>query len=236
MATSLEFEERALLAKLERTLVLPVEMHLFTQSFEWPALESARQAVERAAAASDLIDLRIHDFQSERALARRLGVDAIPTTLIGRRESFRCRFLGAPVGWLYPVLLEDLLDVSRGDTPLTPGTLERLGRVRAPLRLQAFADPESLASARAGRLAHQIALTGPKFQAEVISVPDLPELADAARVHVVPTVVVNSGVLQFEGLLPEPSFVSQVLRAIGGVEEAPADPPSAAPTVASSAP
>jgi hypothetical protein len=61
---------------------------------------------------------------------------------------------------------------------------------------------------------------------EVIEASEFPELARRYQVMAVPKTIVNNKV-EFLGSVPEPTFLAQVLRAIGnGQDGAPPPPPS----------
>ncbi len=207
-------EEAVLVARIRTAMLLPAELHLFIEPDEESRSSRAREVVRRAAALSDLIDLKIHNIEQERAESRRFEVRDTPTVAVGRRNRYRCRFHGAPESRLYPILLEDLIGVSRGDSALAPSTLDRLASVSAPMRIRVYVDPTSATACRAVRLSHQMALASPHVVAESVSVGEFPALARAARVRTIPTVVVNGGAACFEGELSESEFLERALEAL----------------------
>ncbi|MCL4545813.1 MAG: thioredoxin family protein [Chloroflexi bacterium] len=54
-----------------------------------------------------------------------------------------------------------------------------------------------------------------RITADVVEVSEFPELAQRYRIYGVPKTVINEHV-SFEGALPEPVFLQQVLRAVAG--------------------
>lgn len=192
------------------------ELQLFTQLIEWDACRLARALCEELLSLEPRLGLTVHDFQSERVTARRMGVTGIPALLpvaAGEGET-RVRFLGVPLGHQFAVLLDDLIDAGRGSSRLSPSTLAQLATIRRPLHIRVFASADCPYSPRAVRFAHQLAFAHPLVQAEMVSVVEFPEVADRFGVESLPTVVVNDGVVQFEGALSEPEFCAQVLRAV----------------------
>lgn len=188
---------------------------MFTQLIEWDACRLARELCEELLSLEPRLTLTVHDFQSERVTARRMGVTGIPALLPVVGNAARVRFLGVPLGHEFEVLLEDLVDVAAGTNRLAPTTLAQLSNVRRPLHIRVFASADCPYSPRTVRLAHQLALAHPLVQAEMVSVVEFPEMADRFGVESLPTVVVNDGVVQFEGALSEPEFCAQVFRALG---------------------
>lgn len=67
----------------------------------------------------------------------------------------------------------------------------------------------------AARLAHRLAVESAQVTADVIEVQEFPELIQRYRVRGVPKVIINERV-QFEGALPEPQFIRQVVLAVDG--------------------
>jgi hypothetical protein len=58
-----------------------------------------------------------------------------------------------------------------------------------------------------------MAVASERITADVVEITEFPELAQRYHVYGVPKVVINDDV-EFEGALPEPRFLQEVLRAI----------------------
>jgi predicted DsbA family dithiol-disulfide isomerase len=67
------------------------------------------------------------------------------------------------------------------------------------------------------RLAQHMAVASDNVRADCIEAGEFPDLSQRYRVAAVPTVVINDRV-QFQGALPEPEFLSAVLRAVAPTE------------------
>ncbi len=65
------------------------------------------------------------------------------------------------------------------------------------------------------RLAHHLAVASDWIRGDCVEATEFPDLAQRYSVMAVPKTVVNERV-SFEGALPEPQFVEQVLRAVAG--------------------
>jgi hypothetical protein len=65
------------------------------------------------------------------------------------------------------------------------------------------------------RLAHHLAVASEAIRGDCVEATEFPELAQRYSVMAVPKIVINERV-SFEGALPEPQFVEQVLRAVNG--------------------
>lgn len=64
-------------------------------------------------------------------------------------------------------------------------------------------------------MAHKLAIANARITADVIEITEFPEMAQRYHIYGVPKVVINDQV-EFEGALPEPMFVQEVLRAADG--------------------
>jgi len=58
-----------------------------------------------------------------------------------------------------------------------------------------------------------MAVASERISADVVEITEFPELAQRYHVYGVPKVVINETV-EFEGALPEPRFLLEVLRAL----------------------
>lgn len=61
-------------------------------------------------------------------------------------------------------------------------------------------------------MAHQMAMESPRVTADVIEASEFPHLVEKYHIHGVPKVVINESV-SFEGALPEPRYLAEVLKA-----------------------
>lgn len=65
----------------------------------------------------------------------------------------------------------------------------------------------------AARLAYKMAVENEHIAADVVEATEFPDLAQKYRIFGVPKVVINDQ-MEFEGALPEPRFLREVLRAL----------------------
>jgi alkyl hydroperoxide reductase subunit AhpF len=138
---------RGLLGDLEA----PVRLVLFTVPTsplivpgQPPACETcddAQHLLEEVADLSEQITLEVHNFQRERELADRYGVERVPSLLVLGPEEGRVRYAGAPFGHEFALLLQDIRLVSTGETRLAPATREALAAMPDPINIRVFVTP-----------------------------------------------------------------------------------------------
>jgi glutaredoxin-like protein len=201
------------------SLVNPVKLVMFTQTIECQFCAETRQIVEEIAGLSDKISVEIYNFVTDKAMADFYGVDKIPAIVILRTEDsgdrdYGIRFYGIPSGYEFTSVIEDILDVSRGNSGLQPKTKEALASITEPVHFQVFVTPTCPYCPQAVRLAHRFAIESDLIKADAIEAIEFPHLTNKYGVHGVPRTVINEKVHQ-EGAAPEPMMLAKLLEALG---------------------
>jgi alkyl hydroperoxide reductase subunit AhpF len=111
------------------------------------------------------------------------------------------RFLGAPQGLEFDVLLSDLLTVSRGQNELTPLARE-YARTLPAGELEVLVTPSCTRCSHALTLAHQVAWVSRRVRVTAVDLTAWPERAAEAGATTVPFYVWNDTV-RFPGPLPD---------------------------------
>jgi glutaredoxin-like protein len=200
---------REILTQLEG----PVTLHYFTQEFECDPCKVTHELLEDVTGLSDKLKLKAYEFQREQEQAEKFGVDKIPALVLEGKRVYGVRFFGVPAGYEFSALLDALIAVSQGTTTLSLETRSLLNTLIKPLHIQVFVTPTCPYCPRAVHLAHQLAIESDKIKADMVSAMEFPHLAQKYGVMAVPKIVVNEGEVEFEGALPEPEFVAEVMRA-----------------------
>ena len=125
----------------EEGLVEPVRLVMFTQTTECQFCAETRQLVEEVAALSDKVVAEIYDFVTDEGKAKEYGVDKIPVIAIIGAKDYGVRYYGIPSGYEFTSLIEDIIDVSRGESGLRPETKEAVKAISEPVHLQVFVTP-----------------------------------------------------------------------------------------------
>ncbi len=185
----------------------------FTQQFECEYCDMTRRLLEEISELNDRIKLELYDFQDDAALAEKWRVDKIPATLIFGEREYMLRFFGVPSGYEFGTLIEDIIDVSKGSSRLSPQAKELAKTIDRPLHIQVFVTPTCPYCPRAVRAAHQMAIENPYVTADMVEVIEFPHLARRYDVMAVPKTVVNDKI-SFEGALPETHYIHHVLEAL----------------------
>jgi len=125
----------------EEKLVNPVRLVMFTQEFECEYCAETRQLVEEIAQLSPKITAEIYNFVTDKAQAEKYQIDKIPAIAIIGQKDYGIRFYGIPSGYEFSTLLEDIVDVSRGESGLSEASKKALATLTKPVHIQVFVTP-----------------------------------------------------------------------------------------------
>jgi len=199
----------------------PVAVLLFTSSQGCEYCAEARQLLEEVVELSPLLELRVHDSESEADLAAHYRVSGkVPAIIIaakdgGQMTDYGIRFLGLPSGHEFGTLVQDILIVSSRDSGLSPATREYLKSLEKPLHLQVFVTPTCPYCPRAVLLAHQFAMENPaQILAEGVESMEFADLANQYAISGVPDTVINNDAGRALGAVPEAQLLDEVRRAL----------------------
>jgi glutaredoxin-like protein len=206
--------------EFEAGLVAPVKLLMFTQTIECQFCAETRQIVEEIAELSDKISAEVYNFVTDKAVAEMYGIDKIPAIAIIRAaddgdRDYGIRFYGIPSGYEFTSIIEDIMDVSRGESGLMPKTKEAVAGLTEPVHFQVFVTPTCPYCPQAVRLAHKLAMESELIRADMVEAIEFPHLSNKYGVYGVPRTVINETVHQ-EGAVPEPMMLAKLLEAVGG--------------------
>lgn len=160
-----------------------------------------------------VVSYEVRSLEGDR-LARDYGVSLAPTLVLLGDKDYRVRFVGLPAGYEFGALIDDIIDVSRRSSRLSPSTKSALDRIKEEVEIKVFVTPSCPYCPKAVRLAHMFAMENNNIWGYMIEALEFPDLANKYNVMSVPHVVINDS-YYFVGAYPEPLFLQHVLRAVG---------------------
>jgi glutaredoxin-like protein len=134
-------DKEAVETRFQEELVNPVKLVNFTQALECQFCAETRQLVEEVAALSDKIEAKVYHFAIDKEKVEEYEVDKIPAIAILGEKDYGVRYYGIPSGYEFSSLLEDIIDISKGEVELLPATREALAGITEPLHFQVFVTP-----------------------------------------------------------------------------------------------
>ena len=216
-----EQDKAQLKRTLHKDLKAQVNLKLFTQKpspitihgRECAYCPQTQKLMEELAELSPKLQLEIIDFYGQPEIATQCGVDRIPALLISSGgESPGVKFYGIPLRYEMATIIEDIMTISRGVSPLSMDTRKKLRQVNQPIHIQVFVTPTCQFCPSVARLAHALALENQHITADVVEVQEFPALAQRYTVRSVPLTVINE-YTRFAGAMRESEFVEKVLHA-----------------------
>jgi glutaredoxin-like protein len=207
-------KERDFLTKeFSEKLVNDVRLVVFTQ--ETPCL-FCRETVEVAteiAQISPKIKLEVYDFVKDQMKAKEFRIDKIPAVAIIGSKDYGIRFYGIPSGYEFTSLIGAIVDVSKGDSGLTPKSRDLLKNIDQSVHIQVFVTPTCPSCPAVVRLAHRLAIESDMIWSDMVESTEFVPLAQKYGVLSVPKIIINDRE-EIAGALPEDLFVAHVLNSI----------------------
>lgn len=208
---SLQKQLRDVFGALPRPVTLLVFVRADSREAPCETCQETRELVGELASISEgKIRVEIRDVDQHPAEATLHGIDKAPALVVlGEGGELGIRFFGAPSGYEFATLIEDIRMASTGTTDLAESTLELLAQLTAPLHLKVFVTPTCPYCPRAVLLAHKMAMASDWVTADAIDATEFPDLASHYRVHGVPRTIANDTV-HVEGAVPEAMLIAHL--------------------------
>jgi len=198
----------------------PVKLIVFTQDglIKVPGIEcekckNNRMLMEEIASLSDKISIEVYDFVKDKDKAEQYKIDKIPATIVLGQKDHGIRLYGMPTGYEFPTLLNAIKMVSASNSELSNETKEKLITLSKPVHIQVFVTLTCPYCSSAVVTAHRMALENDNVTADMVNAQEFPQLAQKYNVFSVPKIVINE-TTQFEGSLPENTFLEKVLESV----------------------
>ena len=224
-------DQEAIRMKFAQELLGPVKIDYFTQKelgIIVPGREPCAtckptgQMLRELAALSDLVSLRVHDFEEEREEAARFGVERIPGIVLRGRDTAMMKLYGMPGGTEFPSFLDTIADISCKAVLLSQESVKALRKVKEDIRVKVFIAPMCPFCPGPARAAFQMSLVNPRVKPEVIQADEFPALAQRYDVRAVPLTVIEERIA-VTGAVHETALVEQVVKASQTAAAQPSD-------------
>lgn len=219
MAKMLSEEIEKQVRELFEDLKNPVKILFFEKDPEdCESCEPTGQLLEELVQLSDILTLDVYDIEENKGIAEQYQVDKTPgISIVGLDGDnfidYGVRFFGMPAGHEFTSLIRNIMMVSNRDSGLNPETREYLSTLTEPLQLQVFITIACPYCPQAVILAHQFAIESDLVEAEMVDAMEFPELSAQYNVSGVPHVVINAGLDEFVGAMPE-AFLLEKLQGL----------------------
>lgn len=220
MAKLLDDETRDEVRALVEGLHAPVTLLFFTQQHACGACVTQRRLLEELVELSDKLRLEVKELVQDTEEARRYGVNKVPATCVlsGERDP-GIRFFGVTAGYELGSLVQAVRMVSTGESGLGDELESWVARIDRPLHLEVMVTLTCPYCPRMVHLVHQMALVNDHIRADMVDAAEFPQLVQRYDVTGVPRTVIDERPA-FEGALPAPNAILEILRVARPAEHA----------------
>jgi hypothetical protein len=157
-----------------------------------------------------------YDLDKHAGRAAEAGVDLSPTTIV-RSGGRSMQFAGMCSGVLFPVFLDAMGYLSRGDSPLTEESRAAIDALTAPVEIELLGAMYDPYSAHMMRLLAALAAHSRLVKVRVVEVAEYPVFATRRGVSEVPVLTINAK--RLVGAWEEPALIASIQRVVEGNDE-----------------
>lgn len=151
----LKDRDRQALTEQFAEMTAPVRIVFFTRADECETCSITEQILDEVAPLGDKLELVKLDYATDPAAAARYAIARVPAFAVVRLEEGRgenggpaflerdygIRFYGVPSGYEFMSFIGALLDVSTGDSQLSPASRQLVSHITTPTHFQVFTTP-----------------------------------------------------------------------------------------------
>jgi glutaredoxin-like protein len=190
-----------------------VEIIVFSQELECQFCKETREMVLDLGTLSKKIKVKIFDFVKDSDEVLKYNIKKIPAIAIAGKIDYGIRYYGLPEGYELPVMIDTIIDVSKGKTKLSDAIKTQLSEIKKSVHLQVFVSPTCPYCPKAAKTAHQFAIENENIRSDVIEMVEFPYLVQRYSVMSVPHIVINND-SSFVGAYSPEIFIDQIALAL----------------------
>jgi glutaredoxin-like protein len=163
---------------------------------------------------SELDDnVKLHVYNSGDPFFSINKIEKIPCVML-KSNGMNFKYYGAPSGYQFQPLVENIIDVSFNFTHLNESVKKKVLKVQKPTSIKVLVTPTCPYSPSIVRSAFKFAFTNSNIETTIIETNEFEDVIQKFKVSNVPKVIIKGRKnVSFEGAVPEEKFASYVLKA-----------------------
>lgn len=134
-------EEEQEIKKRLSEITNDVKLVLFTQTFNCDTCVETEALMRAVCELSERLKLEILNPHVNRERAEQYKVERVPALIVEGDRDYGIRYFGAPGGYEFASLLEDLVAVGKRESGLSEASKEKIRALTEPLHLKVFVTP-----------------------------------------------------------------------------------------------
>ena len=190
-----------------------VELIVFSQELECQFCKETREMALELGTLSKKIKVKIFDFVKDGDEVLKYNIKKIPAIAIAGKIDYGIRYYGLPAGYELQVMIDTIIDVSKGKTSLSDAIKTQLSEIKKSVHLQVFVSPTCPYCPKAAKTAHQFAIENENIRSDVIEMVEFPYLIQRYSIMSVPHIVINND-SSFVGAYSPEIFIDQIALAL----------------------
>ena len=187
-----------------------VQLLLFGKDADCTFCQEYQELIDELASLSTKLSFKSYSISSPEA--EKHGAELAPSLIVySQEQGSSATFCGPPGNHFFIILLEDIIDASRGGPNIQKELIQKAKSINFPVKLRVFVSQNCPYCPPAVKVAHDFSLINPKIKAEMIDTALFRELAQKYHVRGVPKTVINDKI-EFTGAKPPSELLSQLLH------------------------
>lgn len=170
-----------------------VKVIYFSQNIECDSCKETGDFVSEFSKLNDKIKVERYDFEKDKSLADKYGIEVIPAILVAdsNGKDSGMKFYGLPGGYEINSFVMSLLEASGEKEAISEDLLNRIKQIEKDIHIKVFVSLSCPYCPGAVTAAHRIALENANIKADMIDTGIFPHLAVKYNVSGVPKIVIN---------------------------------------------
>ncbi|MEM4272222.1 MAG: thioredoxin family protein [Candidatus Bilamarchaeaceae archaeon] len=186
-----------------------VSLKLFGKKEECAACGEYAEIAKEISSLHDNISFEECSFSSQER-ARHFIEVAPSLVVLSSKTGGSAAFCGFPGGHLFNVLIDDIIEASKGKLPIPSHIEKKIKSIDFPLKIRVFVSHACPYCPGAVKVAHDFSLLNPKISAQMVDSAAFPELSGRFRVMSVPKTIINDR-REFTGAQPSENLLREIL-------------------------
>lgn len=187
-----------------------VKLVFFSREAHCNHCREAGRLYERLAGITHKLSFEHYNFTINSQKDEEFNVFAVPALALIGEKDYNIRYYGYPQGIELNNFLDDIVYVSRGESNLREGTLQKLSQLNKNVQLKIFITPTCAYSLPAAKLGIKLAIASDKIHVDIIDAQEFLDVSEKYRVEGIPMTVVNEK-QEFYGALDEEKYLERIL-------------------------
>ncbi|MFQ5997715.1 MAG: thioredoxin family protein [Candidatus Bathyarchaeia archaeon] len=206
-----DLDKKVVLRRFEENLKDEVEIAVFGRHSDCRYYDETLQLMQETVTLSPKIKVTVYDFDQNPDAFKQFRVDRMPALIVQSRAGGRIRYFGFPAGYLYKVLLDDIIWTSRGSSDLTESSKAMLQTLTKATDVLILTTGRCGSCLKMMKVTHQAVIENPHINVDIVDVEQFPDALGTHPLVATPLTIINNKT-KVLGALDEERTIARVLE------------------------